>query len=797
MAVTANILVVDDRPENLLAVEATLEPLGQRLVFARSGQEALRAVLHDDFAVILLDVQMHGLDGFETARRIREREKNRRTPIIFVTAYEGDRLSSEKAYALGAVDYLVKPLVPVILRAKVAGFIELFEKSEEIKRQAEQLRQLERREFEQRLVEEGTRRRDIEQRFSWFMRRLPGLAWIKDDEGRYVYVNEAAEKAFRTPVSELYGKTDDEVFPPEVAARFKENDRRALIDGAGVQVVETLEQEDRTLRHSLVTKFPIPLQDGRTALVGGIAIDITDFKRAEEALRQSEEHFHTLADSIPQLAWMTRPDGYILWFNKRCYEYTGMSHEELQGWTWQSILDPVERPRVIKNWTASLASGEPWEDTFPLRRHDDEMRWHLSRALPLRDKLGRILGWFGTNTDITDRMRIEEELRAAKEEAEAANKAKDQFLAVLSHELRTPLNPILLAVTSMLEQPLPTDDEVRPNLEMIRQNVEIEARLIDDLLDVTNIRQGKLRLGRQTVDAHVLVREALEICRDEIATGGLDLTLDLSAPRSHVEGDSARLQQVLWNLIKNAAKFTPPGGSIAIRTRAGGTGEADLVVEVTDSGVGIAAEALPRIFNAFEQADASVAKQFGGLGLGLAISRSLAEAHGGLLTAASAGPGLGSTFTFVLPTVDAPAPVPAGSPAPALPEGPLPPLRILLVEDNPDSRRVLARLLGHKGHRVTPASSVASALDAAADCGPFDMVISDLGLPDGSGLDVMRHVLSRGPVCGIALSGYGREDDVRRAREAGFSSHLTKPVDFPCLEDEIRRVLWSGAGQGG
>ncbi|MCA1685187.1 MAG: response regulator, partial [Planctomycetia bacterium] len=363
--------------------------------------------------------------------------------------------------------------------------------------------------------------------------------------------------------------------------------------------------------------------------------------------------------------------------------------------------------------------------------------------------------------DVTERQQFEEALRMALDEAEAASRAKDQFLAVLSHELRNPLNPVLVGVSALLADPA-TPDSVRPTLEVARRNVALEARLIDDLLDVTRIRQGKLRLDRQTADAHTLVREALEICREEIAAADLRLTLDLSAPRHHVEGDPARLQQVLWNLIKNAAKFTPPGGSIAVRSRGAGPEGSLLVIEVTDSGVGIAPEALPRIFNAFEQADAAVTKQFGGLGLGLAISRSLADAHGGRLTASSPGPGRGSTFTLTLPAAEAPAAPRPGAPTPGRPADALPPLRFLLVEDNPDSRRILARLLRGKGHRVTTAAGVNAAIDAAAADGPFDMVISDLGLPDGSGLDVMRHLLTRGPVKGIAVSGFGREDDVRR-----------------------------------
>jgi PAS domain S-box-containing protein len=287
-----NLLLVDDQPANLLVLEAILADLGANLVKAPSGEEALRKLLKDDFAAILLDIQMQGMDGFETAKLIRSREKSRYTPIIFLTAYESHRLPVEAAYALGAVDYLVKPLVPVILRAKVAGFVELYQKTAKIKFQAEQIRQMERREFERQLAEERRLAeevlRDSEQRFARFMQNLAGLAWIKDLQGRYVYVNEAAEKAFGVSRANLYGKTDAEVFSPEIAGQFQENDRRALDSGANVQVVETLTHEDGTKHYSLVSKFPILGSDGKPTLVGGMAIDITDRMRAEEALKEAD-----------------------------------------------------------------------------------------------------------------------------------------------------------------------------------------------------------------------------------------------------------------------------------------------------------------------------------------------------------------------------------------------------------------------------------------------------------------------------------------------------------------------------
>lgn len=389
--------------------------------------------------------------------------------------------------------------------------------------------------------------------------------------------------------------------------------------------------------------------------------------------------------------------------------------------------------------------------------------------------------------------RANEELRRAKDAAEAANSAKDRFLAVLSHELRTPLNPVLVGISALLEDH-ETPAGLRPVLEVARRNVELEARLIDDLLDVTRIAQGKLTLSREIVDVHALVHRAADICRDDLKAAGLRLDITLDANEHYVDGDPARLQQIVWNLVKNAVKFTPRGGSITIRSRNRACDEAqpDLVIDVIDSGIGIAPESLDKIFRAFEQGGETITQRFGGLGLGLAISRSLAEAHGGRLTVRSEGVGRGATFTAELPTVPTPEPSTNGA-RPVLPrDQAVTDISILVVEDNEDTLGVLARLLRGLGHRACTANGFRTALDVEAREGPFDLVISDIGLPDGSGLDLMRCLRARGPIRGIALSGYGMDADVRKSADAGFTAHLVKPVDFNRLEEAIRHVAASG-----
>ena len=390
------------------------------------------------------------------------------------------------------------------------------------------------------------------------------------------------------------------------------------------------------------------------------------------------------------------------------------------------------------------------------------------------------------------------EARASAEEAfgraEAANKAKDRFLAVLSHELRTPLAPVLTTASALEADPA-VPAPLRDDLSMIRRNVELEVRLIDDLLDLTRVSRGKLGLKLATVDAYDVVAGAVALCREDAEAKGVALSAQLCRPgEAFCLGDAARLQQVFWNLVKNAIKFTPAGGSVRLVTRCGGAG-APLRAEVTDTGAGIAADVLPRIFEPFEQGGENVTRQFGGLGLGLAISKAMIEAHGGTLTATSGGPGRGATFAVEMPTVAPPPSVitgaPAAPPVQLAADQPAPRAkRILLVEDHDDTRRIMARLLRGFSYEVVQADCIAAALRACGRDEPRpDLIISDLGLPDGSGLELMRQLLNRGPIKAIALSGFGMEEDVAQSRSAGFCDHLTKPIDVRTLRAAIERAM--------
>jgi len=365
------------------------------------------------------------------------------------------------------------------------------------------------------------------------------------------------------------------------------------------------------------------------------------------------------------------------------------------------------------------------------------------------------------------------------QEKARSNLAKDQFLAMLSHELRTPLTPVLASAVALESEP-DLSESVHESLQMIRRNVELEARLIDDLLDLTRIDKGKIQLSFEVVNAHTLLQNVMEICQADIDRKHLTPELYLGAHKVHLRADSARFQQIFWNLINNAVKFTPRGGRISIST-SDGTGD-QLRVEIADTGLGIEPESLPKIFDAFEQGGRT---QLGGLGLGLAISKALVEAHNGSITAESAGPNKGSKFTLTFPTcekVDAQAPLTA-SPITAERRA----MRILLVEDHEDTKQSLTKLLRLRVYNVQSASNIKSALGLITK-DQFDVPISDLGLPDGSGIDLIRKVSSDRPVLGIALTGFGMEEDVRKSREAGFKHHLVKPIDLNKLDSIIQEL---------
>lgn len=433
-----------------------------------------------------------------------------------------------------------------------------------------------------------------------------------------------------------------------------------------------------------------------------------------------------------------------------------------------------------------LSFGAPFQLVEqPFEDHNGNTRFVNVDLLRLQDSQQTIQGVLYLVEDKTRDMTLRHELIDA-------NAAKDQFLALLSHELRNPLSPVI-AMVGELEATAPATPQVRHALDVIRRNVELEARLIDDLLDVTRIAKGKLQLTFEPVSVHEVLQRAYEICREEVVAKKLQVDFQLKASRAYVSGDPARLQQVFWNLVKNSVKFTPSGGRITIATR--DVEHEEIEVRTSDTGIGIEPEKIGRIFNAFEQGQSSITRQFGGLGLGLAISKAMVEAHGGTVAVQSAGKGQGATFTVLLKTIEAPAEI-AAEPA----NGEEPPAvkgvkrdgarraHVLVVDDHDDTCVGMKMMLERRGYKITTANSAAQAVQKA-DIDKFDLLISDIGLPDRSGYELMRELQTSKGLKGIALSGFGMENDVARAREAGFSKHLTKPINFERLQEEIENLL--------
>ena len=482
----------------------------------------------------------------------------------------------------------------------------------------------------------------------------------------------------------------------------------------------------------------------------------------EATLRESEERFAALVEGVPQLVWITAPDGAVEHFNRNWYEYTGATREHSLGHGWTHALHPEDRDRAWHLWQQSIQRGQPMEAEYRLRGADGRHQWFLARGVPFRDADGRILKWFGTSTNVETRKRAEESLQRA-------DRAKDEFLAMLGHELRNPLGAIAGGVR-VLEAVGKDDETAERARAVISRQVQHLSKMVDDLLDVSRVTTGKVILTRGPLDLAALVADAISGWR---ASGRLErheLLLEVSP--AWIDADETRMEQVVSNLVGNALKYTLGGGRVVVRVLEDGD---EVVLEVEDAGIGIPSNLLDSIFDLFVQGERASDRAQGGLGLGLTLVKILVELHGGTVRARSPGPGKGSVFTVRLPRITVPAR--AGRAAPADRLGVLR-RRILVVEDNEDSREMLRVLLTLAGHEVHEAADGPAGLDLARKVTP-DVALIDVGLPGLDGYEVARRLRAAdegGAVRLIAITGYGQAEDRQRALEAGFHAHLTKPV---------------------
>jgi PAS domain S-box-containing protein len=504
------------------------------------------------------------------------------------------------------------------------------------------------------------------------------------------------------------------------------------------------------------------------------AADLIDHRCNEAALRENEERLRMIADNMAQLAWTCDRPGDVTWYNKRWYEYTGLTFEQSRGWGWMQVVHPDHLDRVTAHIQRSGASGEAWEDTFPLRRHDGEYRWFLAQVVPIRDASGAIVRWFGTNTDISAQ-------RAAEQALQDADRRKDEFLAMLAHELRNPLAPVRNAL-EILKLNGTSQHAVESAAAVLDRQVRQMSRLIDDLLDVSRITRGKISLRVKRIELNPIIADASEAARPLCDNRDLHLTLTVPAKPVYVDADPARLTQVVGNLLNNACKFTERGGSIRLLVE---EAAGEVTIRVQDTGIGIAPDQLSRVFDLFTQIDTSLERSQTGLGIGLTLVRNLVELHGGSVEARSEGLSRGSEFVVRLPVASAPLkPLPAKPPAPA--QATLR-RRFLVVDDNADAATSLEQYLHLFGHDVTVAFDGMEAVAAARESMP-DIILLDVGLPRLNGYEAARRIRAlpggAGPAI-VAVTGWGQEEDRRESASAGFDAHLVKPVDPAALLDML------------
>ncbi len=536
-------------------------------------------------------------------------------------------------------------------------------------------------------------------------------------------------------------------------------------------------------------------------VIGFVAIiaDISLRKRAEAALRESEERLKLALAGADMGVWTWELDTGAVYWSPEIYGLFGTETFDGTLEAFVQFLHPEDADLVWNALDTALANQTLYSSEFRIVRPDGSVRWMANRGRADYAADGKPMRMLGVVLDITDRRLAEQEVERARDEALAASRAKDDFLAALSHELRTPLNPVLLLASEAMKNPrLPS--EVRADFETIAQNVALEARLIDDLLDLTRITRGKLVLSLHPIDVHTVLKDAVATVQAELEQKQLTLSLQFKAEKYIVLGDAIRLRQIFWNILNNAVKFTPLGGQINITTHSCADSHT-LNVDVVDTGIGLSPEEIERVFSAFSQGDHALRgdpHRFGGVGLGLAIARTLVELHDGHISASSAGQGQGATFAITFPLLRTVVSHQTGEPTVAQTTAPSRAAaagsseqlgRILLIEDHQPTRKTLTRLLTRRHYEVTAASSCAEA-QAFASQKRFDLVISDIGLPDGDGYTLMAELSQAQPgLTGIALSGYGMEGDLARSRHAGFAIHLIKPIQIGDLEQAIADLL--------
>lgn len=632
--------------------------------------------------------------------------------------------------------------------------------------------------------------RETHDRYVSLVDNFPDAIFVHSDE-RFVFANSSAARLLGAQSShDLIGRSITEIIPPhELHAVRSRIERSFAVNQPSPLREMPLQRFDGKIIYAEIIGAPVQY-NGKPA-VQVVMRDVTARRHEEQERRAADIRLRRVLDNLFAFVGLLDTNGILLEANRAPLAAAGIDIKDVAGkhfadtFWWAYDTDVQQQ---IRNAIARAAQGETVRFDIHARMAGGVLMPIDFQIGPIHDDSGRIVNLVPSAVNITERVEANNALRAAattadlaRAEAERANHAKDQFIAALSHELRTPLTPIMAIAGTLKNDPrLPGD--VRADLATILRNVELETHLVGDLLDVSRVLSGKMHLLKRTVDAALVLREAAAIVGTDFDAMQQRLALEITGAPFVVEADPARLQQVFWNLLRNAGKFSPARSTITLRaTRIDGE---KLHVDVIDEGAGISPALLPRLFTPFVQGDA----REGGLGLGLAIAKGIVTLHGGTITAHSDGPGRGATFSITLPLSSTQAIPDNAAPARPIVAAPSRRLRILLVEDHEDTARLMSRMLRADGHSVTHAGSVAAAI-TCAHAQYFDLLVSDLGLPDGTGHDMLLMLRSAGcSVHAIALSGYGSPADLERSRAVGFREHLTKPVNIDLLQQTINRI---------
>ena len=745
----ANVLLVDDKTENLLALETVLEDLGQNLIRATSAREALRYLLLEDVALILLDVQMPGLSGFELAELIRERERTQHTPIIFISAESVHEQNIFKGYSLGAVDYLTKPVEPEILKSKVSFFSRLYIQQAEIRRQARELA-------------------DANARLDGLNAELEERVRLRTDE---------LEKTNIELGFEVKERRESEA---RLATEHAITRALALAENVDLAIKEILRAFIENMNATVATQWRVTSGGAKITCVA-VEYESAKFARVSSFISESKRHDLAFHEGLPGEVWA---DGSTIWV--------------------PNTISQSNFPRTRVAASAGLHSGIG----FPIKIGEDiwgVIEFYTTGPLHAEQKLLDMLEAVGSEIgQFIQKKRFEDERevllareKSLREEAEKANRLKDEFLATLSHELRTPLNSILGWSQIVLGDMVDPQD-VRTALETINRNATSQAQLIEELLEASRLITGKLMLNLGPTEIAPAIHGAVDTVRPRADAKNIEIGSDLDESVTTFTSDAARLQQMVSNLLTNAIKFTPSGGHIQVRTE---QARERLKIIISDTGVGISTEFLPYVFDRFRQEDSTSTRKHDGLGLGLAIVKHLAELHGGSVTAASEGIDRGSTFTILLPLAQAEkgAEIEPAHEAEVRPyidsslERSLEGLRIHVVDDDADSCNLLKFAFGLRGADVVTSTTAAEAY-RSIEQSPPDILLADINMPDEDGYSLVRRIRGNSDENGsrfpaIALTAMAHSEDSERALAAGFQMHIAKPVDVDDLVGTIVDLL--------